>query len=67
MAAVLNKPNSSNAMDDPYDLVLTMFGVTIATVMLVAGEFYLVTRPDQPEIHPNPPTVVTSRVERQPR
>jgi hypothetical protein len=37
-------------MDDPYDLVLGMFGVAIAAVMLVAGELYLVTRPDPPEI-----------------
>jgi hypothetical protein len=54
-------------MDDPYDLVLAMFGVTIAAVMLIAGEFYLVTRPDPPEIDSKPPSVVTSRVERQPR
>jgi hypothetical protein len=32
--------------DDFYDLVLAMFGVAIAAVMLVAGELYLVARPD---------------------
>jgi hypothetical protein len=46
-------------MDDPYDLVLGMFGVAIAAVMLVAGELYLVTRPDPPEIYAQPPSVVT--------
>jgi len=53
----------STAMDDPYDLVLTMFGVAIAAVMLVAGELYLVTRPDPPEIYTQPPAVVTSSME----
>ena len=38
----------SNAMDDPYDLVLAMLGLAVAAVMLVAGELYLVTRPDPP-------------------
>jgi hypothetical protein len=51
-------------MDDPYDLVLGMFGVAIAAVMLVAGELYLVTRPDPPEIYTQPPSVVTSSMER---
>jgi hypothetical protein len=42
-------------MDDPYDLVLAMFGVAVAAVMLVAGELYLVTmRPDPPETYPQP-------------
>jgi hypothetical protein len=60
----LNQLKSSNAMDDPYDLVLGMFGVAIAAVMLVAGELYLVTRPDPPEIYKQPPSVVTSSMER---
>ena len=51
-------------MDDPYDLVLAMFGLAIAAVMLVAGELYLVTRPDAPEIYTQPPSVVTSSMER---
>ena len=54
----------SNAMDDPHDLVLAMFGVAIAAVMLVAGELYLVTmRPDPPETYPQPPAVITSSIE----
>ena len=36
-------------MDDPYDLVLGMFALAIAAVMLVAGELYLVMRPDPPK------------------
>ena len=36
-------------MDDPYDLVLGMFALAIAAVMLVAGELYLVMRPDPTE------------------
>jgi hypothetical protein len=31
-------------MDDPYDLVLSMFALAVTAVMLVAGELYLVTR-----------------------
>jgi hypothetical protein len=54
-------------MDDFYDLVLAMFGVAVAAVMLVAGELYLVTRPDPPSINPEAPAVVTSSVEQQPR
>ncbi len=57
----------SNVMDDFYDLVLAMFGVAVAAVMLVAGELYLVTRPDPPAINPEAPAVVTSSVEQQPR
>jgi len=49
-------------MDDPYDLVLAMFGVAFASVMLVAGELFLVTRPDPPETAPLP-YVVTSSIE----
>jgi hypothetical protein len=41
-------------MDDPYDLVLCLFVLVIAAVMLVAGELYLVNRPD--------PTVDTVRL-----
>ena len=57
---------SSNAMDDPYDLVLAMFGLAVAAVMLVAGELYLVTRPEPPETHSQPSAVITSSVEKQP-
>jgi hypothetical protein len=54
----------SNAMDDPYDLVLAMFGVAVAAVTLVAGGLYLVTmRPDPPETYPQPPGVITSSIE----
>ena len=67
MAAFLSK-RSSNAMDDLHDVVLAMFGVAIAAVMLVAGELYLVTRPDPPEIiNPQSPAVVTSAVEQRAR
>ena len=54
-------------MDDLYDLMLAMFGVTVAAVMLVAGELYLVTRSDSPEINSKPAAVVTSSAEQQPR
>jgi hypothetical protein len=50
-------------MDDPYDLVLAMFGLAVAAVMLVAGELYLVTRPDAPEKYMPPPAVITSSTE----
>jgi hypothetical protein len=50
-------------MDDLYDLVLGMFAVAIAAVMLVAGELYLVTRPDPPEKYAPPPSVVASSIE----
>jgi hypothetical protein len=37
-------------MDDPYDdLILAMFALAVIAVMLVAGELYLVTRPEPPE------------------
>jgi hypothetical protein len=49
-------------MDDPYDLVLGMFAVAIAAVMLVAGELYLVTRPEPPETNTPPPSVLTSSI-----
>jgi hypothetical protein len=49
-------------MDDPDDLVLGMFAVAIAAVMLVAGDFYLVMRPDPPETYTPPPSVVTSSI-----
>jgi hypothetical protein len=50
-------------MDDLHDVVLAMFGVAMAAVMLVAGELYLVTRPDPPELNLKSPAVVTSAVE----
>jgi hypothetical protein len=56
------EPQVSKAMDDPYDLVLSMFGVAIAAVMLVAGELYLVMRPDPPHTY-TPPPVVTSSID----
>ena len=49
--------------DDLYDLVLGMFAVAIAAVMLVAGELYLVTRPDPPEEYTPAPSVVASSIE----
>jgi hypothetical protein len=58
---------NSKAMDDLHDLVLAMLGVAVAGVMLVAGELYLVTRPDPHEIHSEPPAVVTSSAEQHPR
>jgi len=67
MAAILVERNLSNTMDDLYDLVLVMFGAAVAAVMLVAGELYLVTRPDTPEISSHSSSVVTSSLERQPR
>ena len=36
-------------MDDPYDLILGVFALAVTAVMLVAGELYLVTRPEPPE------------------
>lgn len=54
-------------MDDLHDLVLAMFGLAVAAVMLVAGELYLVARPDPSEIkNPEPRPVVTSSAEQQP-
>jgi hypothetical protein len=36
-------------MDDPYyDLILAMSALAVTAVMLVAGELYLVTRPEPP-------------------
>ena len=49
-------------MDNPYDLVLGMFALAIAAVMLVAGELYLVMRPDAPQTYTPPPSVVTSSI-----
>jgi hypothetical protein len=57
---------NSKAMDDLHDLVLAMFGMAVAAVMLVAGELYLVTRPDPSEINSKPRPVVTSSAEQQP-
>jgi len=47
-------------MDDPYDLILSMFALTVAAVMLMAGELYLMTRPEPPEPLTPPASVVTS-------
>ena len=48
-------------MDDPYyDLILAMFALAVTAVMLVAGELYLVTRPEQPEAYTPPAPTVTS-------
>ena len=49
-------------MDDSYDLVLGMFALAIAAVMLVAGELYLVMRPDPPKTYAPPPSVLTSSI-----
>jgi hypothetical protein len=59
MAAV---DNIRAAMDDPYDLVLAMFALAVTAVMLVAGELYLVTRPEQPETLTPPASIVTSSI-----
>jgi hypothetical protein len=50
------------SMDDPYDLVLSIFALAMAAVMLVAGELYLVTLPDPPENVAPSPKVVTSSI-----
>jgi hypothetical protein len=49
-------------MDDPHDLVLGMFAAAIAAVLLVAGELFLVTRPDPPEPYVPPIPVMTSSI-----
>jgi hypothetical protein len=47
------------AMDDPYDdLIMAMFALAVTAVMLVAGELYLVTRPDRIPTD-TPPAIVT--------
>jgi hypothetical protein len=47
-------------MDDPNDLVLSMFALAIAAVMLVAGELYLVARTDLQTVTPPPPVLTSS-------
>jgi hypothetical protein len=54
-------------MDDPYDLVLAMFALAVTAVMLVAGELYLVTRPEQQESRTPPPSIVTSSAQETPK
>ncbi|MEA2838662.1 MAG: hypothetical protein QOD89_3212 [Bradyrhizobium sp.] len=49
-------------MDDLHDLVLAMFAIVIAAIMLVAGELYLVTRPDLLEPYMPPPSVEISSI-----
>jgi hypothetical protein len=50
-------------MDDPYDdLILAMFALAVIAVMLVAGELYLVTRPEPPETLKLPASMVTSSI-----
>jgi len=49
-------------MDDPYDLALGMFVLAMAAVMLVAGELYLVMRPDPSETSRRAPPIVTSSI-----
>ena len=51
-----------DTMDDPNDLVLGMFALAVTAVMLVAGELYLVTRPDQPKTFTPPASIVTSSI-----
>jgi hypothetical protein len=48
-------------MDDPYDLVLSMFSLAIAAVPLVAGELYLVAGTDTQTVMPFP-SVLTSSI-----
>jgi hypothetical protein len=65
MAAAVNISRCyvRDAMDDPYDLVLGMFALAATAVMLVAGELYLVTRPEQPEtLTPPASSIVTSSI-----
>ena len=48
-------------MDDPYyDLILAMFALAVTAVMLVTGELYLVTRPEQPETLTLPASMTSS-------
>ena len=49
-------------MDDPYDLVLGMFALAVTAVLLVAGELYLVARPEPPEPLTPPASIVTSSI-----
>jgi hypothetical protein len=51
-----------DTMDDPNDLVLGMFALAVTAVMLVAGELYLVTRPDQSKTLTPPAPIVTSSI-----
>jgi hypothetical protein len=48
-----------DAMDDPYDLILGVFALVVTAVMLVAGELYLVTRPEPLETLTPPASIVT--------
>jgi hypothetical protein len=50
-------------MDDDSDLVLGMLALAVAALLLVAGELYLVTRPEPPQTQPPAPSVVTSSAE----
>ncbi|MGY4430561.1 hypothetical protein ACVWWO_003038 [Bradyrhizobium sp. F1.13.1] len=48
-------------MDDDSDLVLGILALAVAALLLVAGELYLVTRPEPPQTHaPAPPVVISS-------
>jgi hypothetical protein len=49
-------------MDDPYDLILGIFALAVTAVMLVAGELYLVTRPESLETLTPPASIVTSSI-----
>jgi hypothetical protein len=49
-------------MDDYSDLVLGMLAVAVAAFMLVAGELYLVTRPEPPQTHAPAAPVLTSSI-----
>jgi hypothetical protein len=51
-----------DAMDDPCDLILGMFALAVTAVMLVAGELYLVTRPEPLETLTPPASIVTSSI-----
>jgi hypothetical protein len=57
MAATSAFPDT---MDDPDDLVLGMLALAVTAVMLVAGELYLVTRPEQPESVTRPASIEMS-------
>jgi hypothetical protein len=47
-------------MDDPYDLILSMFALAVTAVMLVAGALYLVTRPEPSDAIAPPASIVSS-------
>jgi hypothetical protein len=45
-------------MDDPNDLIMAMFALSVTAVMLVAGALYLITTPEPTQPHPAPPAAI---------